>query len=27
LRQVRDCEVAQYVQATPCTRSIIYSRG
>ena len=27
LRQVRDCEVAQYVQATPCTRSIIYTRG
>jgi acetyl-CoA acetyltransferase len=26
-RQVRDCEVAQYVQATPCTRSIIYTRG
>jgi acetyl-CoA acetyltransferase len=26
-RQVPDCEVAQYVQATPCTRSIIYSRG
>jgi acetyl-CoA acetyltransferase len=27
LRQVRDCEVVQYVQATPCTRSIIYARG
>jgi acetyl-CoA acetyltransferase len=27
LRQVRDCEVAQYVQATPCTRSIIYTGG
>jgi acetyl-CoA acetyltransferase len=27
LRQVRDCEVAQYVQATPCTRSIVYTRG
>ena len=26
-RQVPDCEVAQYVQATPCTRSIIYTRG
>lgn len=26
-RQVRDCEVAQYVQATPCTRSIIYTRA
>ncbi len=25
-RQVRDCEVVQYVQATPCSRSIIYSR-
>ena len=22
-----DCEVVQYVQATPCTRSIIYTRG
>lgn len=26
-RQVPDCEVVQYVQATPCTRSIIYTRG
>jgi acetyl-CoA acetyltransferase len=26
-RQVSDCEVVQYVQATPCTRSIIYTRG
>ena len=26
-RQVRNCNVVQYVQATPCTRSIIYSRG
>jgi acetyl-CoA acetyltransferase len=26
-RQVADCDVAQYVQATPCTRSIIYTRG
>jgi acetyl-CoA acetyltransferase len=26
-RQVADCEVAQYVQSTPCTRSIIYTRG
>jgi acetyl-CoA acetyltransferase len=26
-RQVKDCEVVQYVQATPCTRSIIYTRG
>ncbi len=26
-RQVADCDVVQYVQATPCTRSIIYSRG
>jgi len=26
-RQVLDCEVIQYVQATPCTRSIIYTRG
>ncbi|HTZ76523.1 MAG TPA: thiolase family protein [Stellaceae bacterium] len=26
-RQVADCEVVQYVQATPCTRSIIYTRG
>jgi acetyl-CoA acetyltransferase len=24
-RQVRECNVVQYVQATPCTRSIIYS--
>jgi len=26
-RQVPDCEVVQYVQATPCTRSIIYTSG
>lgn len=26
-RQVPDCEVVQYVQATPCTRTIIYTRG
>lgn len=26
-RQVPNCEVVQYVQATPCTRSIIYTRG
>ncbi len=26
-RQVPDCEVAQYVSATPCCRSIIYTRG
>ena len=26
-RQVPDCEVVQYVQATPCSRSIIYTRG
>jgi acetyl-CoA acetyltransferase len=26
-RQVTDCDVVQYVQATPCTRSIIYARG
>ena len=26
-RQIQDCEVVQYVQATPCTRSIIYTRG
>lgn len=26
-RQIPDCEVVQYVQATPCTRSIIYTRG
>lgn len=25
-RQVPDCEVVQYVAATPCTRSIIYTR-
>ena len=27
LRQVSDCEVVQYVGATPCCRSIIYTRG
>ncbi|MFH1186166.1 MAG: thiolase family protein [Chloroflexota bacterium] len=26
-RQVADCEVVQYTQATPCTRSIIYTRS
>jgi hypothetical protein len=26
-RQVKDSRVIQYVQATPCTRSIIYTRG
>ncbi len=26
-RQVSDCEVVQYVQATPCSRSIIYTRA
>ena len=26
-RQVENCEVVQYVQSTPCTRSIIYTRG
>jgi acetyl-CoA acetyltransferase len=26
-RQVPDCEVVTYVQATPCTRSIVYTRG
>lgn len=26
-RQVPDCEVVQYVGATPCSRSIIYTRG
>ena len=26
-RQIPDAEVIQYIQATPCTRSIIYSRG
>jgi acetyl-CoA acetyltransferase len=26
LRQVPDCEVAQYIAATVCTRSIIYTR-
>jgi acetyl-CoA acetyltransferase len=26
-RQVPDCEVVQYVQATPCTRSVIYTRA
>lgn len=27
LRQVAGCEVAQYVQATPCIRSILYTAG
>ena len=26
-RQVPDCEVVAYVQATPCTRVIVYTRG
>ena len=26
-RQVADCEVVQYIAATPCTRSIIYTKG
>ncbi len=26
-RQVSGCAVVQYVQATPCTRSIVYTRG
>lgn len=26
-RQIPECQVVQYVQACPCTRSIIYSRG
>lgn len=26
-RQIRDCEVIQYVAVTPCTRSIIYTRA
>ena len=26
-RQVANCEVVQYIQATPCTRSIIYTRS
>jgi acetyl-CoA acetyltransferase len=26
-RQVPDCAVVQYVQSTPCTRSIIYTKG
>jgi acetyl-CoA acetyltransferase len=26
-RQVPDCEIVQYVGATPCCRSIIYARG
>jgi acetyl-CoA acetyltransferase len=26
-RQVKDCEVVQYIAATPCTRSIIYTKG
>ena len=26
-RQVKDCEVVTYVQATPCTRAIVYTRG
>lgn len=26
-RQIRDCDIVQYVQGTPCSRSIIYTRG
>ncbi len=26
-RQVPDCNIVQYVQATPCTRSLIYTRS
>lgn len=26
-RQIPNCEVVQYAQSTPCTRSIIYTRG
>lgn len=26
-RQVAECDIVQYVQTTPCTRSIIYARG
>jgi acetyl-CoA acetyltransferase len=26
-RQVPECNIVQYVQSTPCTRSIIYTRG
>jgi acetyl-CoA acetyltransferase len=26
-RQVPDCKIVQYVQATPCTRSIVYTPG
>ncbi|PXW29618.1 thiolase family protein [Paraburkholderia caballeronis] len=26
-RQVKDCDVVQYIAATPCTRSIIYTKG
>ena len=26
-RQVKDCEVVQYVATTPCTRSIIYTKA
>ncbi|MDM0106579.1 thiolase family protein [Variovorax sp. J22R24] len=26
-RQIPDCNVVQYIQACPCTRSIIYTRG
>jgi len=26
-RQVKDCEVSQFIAATPCTRSIIYTRA
>ena len=26
-RQVPDCEIVTYAQATPCTRVIVYTRG
>jgi len=26
-RQIKDCNIIQYVAVTPCTRSIIYSRA
>jgi hypothetical protein len=26
-RQVKDAEVVQFVEATPCCRSIVYTRG
>ncbi len=26
-RQVPDCDIVLYAQATPCTRALVYSRG